>query len=84
MPAKLNLCVSHTSSCLAGSVIITNGGNLGIAGGTPGNTGGTNTAPYLDQQCEIYNSSFPVGSRMTGLLANSTRNRSVEIPLSHF
>ena len=46
-----------------------------MAGGGPGGGGGTNTAPFLDQQCEIYNTSFPVGSRMTGLLANSTRNR---------
>ena len=45
-----------------GTVFICNGGNVGIAGGAPGNGDAANTIPDSEAG-EIYNHSQPLGSR---------------------
>lgn len=59
-----------------GTVFIANGADTGIAGGRPGAAGAANLLPGdPPQSAETYNISAPFGSRMSGLLASSGRDR---------
>ena len=60
---------------LTGSVAIVNGGNIGVAGGGAFSGQSANTLLPGNQAAEIYNTSLPFGSRMSGLLASSGRDR---------
>jgi hypothetical protein len=51
-----------------------NGGNVGVAGGSPSAGQAINSDPR-NQQAEIYDPSLPFGTRMSGLLASSGRDR---------
>jgi len=75
-PARL-YCVEVYHECVnlgTGSVAIVNGGNVGIAGGGLFAGQSINTDPR-NQQAEIYSTFLPFGTRMSGLLASSGRDR---------